>query len=55
MALPGLSDLDEQRRTIDHFADRGYRQVLSLAIQATEEPGEIPQAADICCGAEAQI
>lgn len=41
--MPGLADLDTQRQTVARYAERDYRQVLSVSIHGTEDPGYLPQ------------
>jgi len=53
--VPGLCDLDEQRRTVERFADHGYRQVLSLASQVTEDAACRPHQSGICSAANEEL
>ena len=53
--VPGLCDLDEQRRTVERFADHGYRQILSLATQVTEDAACRPHQSGICSAANEEL
>lgn len=52
---PGLVDLDIRRRSIDHFAEHGYRQLLSVSMQGTEDPAVRGILADICHAANVEL
>ncbi len=52
---PGLVDLDIRRRTIDRFAEHGYRQLVSLSLQGTEDPAVLGILADLCRAANDEL
>lgn len=52
---PGLVDLEERRRTIDHFTAHGYRQILTLSLQATEDTALLDQMVELCRGANEEL
>jgi len=54
-ANPGLVDLDIRRRTIDYFAGRGYRQLLSISLQGTEDPAVAGILPDLCRAANEEL
>src|SRR5215831_14085139 len=54
-ANPGLVDLDIRRRTIDYFAVHGYRQLLSISLQGTEDPAVAGILADLCRAANDEL
>lgn len=54
-ANPGLVDLDIRRRTIEYFAGRGYRQLLSISLQGTEDPAVAGILPDLCRAANEEL
>jgi aminocarboxymuconate-semialdehyde decarboxylase len=54
-ANPGLVDLDIRRRTIDYFAGHGYRQLLSVSLQGTEDPAVAGILPDLCRAANEEL
>jgi len=52
---PGLVDLDIRRRTIDRMSEHGYRQLLSVSLQGTEDPAVGAILPDLCRAANDEL